>query len=283
MKTFKEYCRTYGIRLAVAVLIVAALFGTATSRGSGQTSVLEKATMSLAIPARSAMTGVIGWLENIYGYMFRYDELKAENDELKARVTELQNELRVAKTAETENEEYRKLLGMRDKYSDFSLESAKVIDRGTSNWNSTMTIGKGSESGIEIGDCVIDSSYNVVGQVCEIGEGWATIRTVIDTDINIGALVGDTGSAAMVIGDYELMLKGFVKLTYLTEGAQVFEGDTLLTSGKGGSFPRGLVIGTVTQVSTEAGGQVEYACVEPAVNPHSLTQIFIVKDFKVVE
>jgi rod shape-determining protein MreC len=283
LKNYKEYCKKYGTRLLVAVLIVASLFGATTSRGTGQTSGLEKATMSLAIPARSAMTGVIGWLENIYGYMFRFDELQAENEELQAQVTELQNELRQAKTAETENEEYRKLFGMRDKYSDFSLESAKIIDRGTSNWNSTMTIGKGSECGIEIGDCVIDSSYNVVGQVCEVGEGWATIRTVIDTDINIGALVGDTGSAAMVIGDYELMLKGLVKLTYLTEGAQVFEGDTLLTSGKGGNFPRGLVIGTVTEVSTEAGGQVEYACVEPAVNPYSLTQIFIVKDFTVVE
>lgn len=283
MNNFKNYCKKYGIRLAVAVFIVAVISGTAASRSSGSVSVAENAVMSLAMPARSASTGVIGWLENIYGYMFRYDRLAEENEELKQRVTELENKLREAKEVETENENFRRLFGLRDKYSDFVFESAKIIGRGTSNWNSTLTIGKGSESGIEVGDCVIDSSYNVVGQISEVGNGWATIRSVIDTDINIGALVGDTGSAAMVIGDYALMKQGLVKLTYLTAGAQVFEGDTLLTSGKGGSFPRGLVIGTVTAVYNDAGGQAEDAAVAPAADPDSLTQVFVVKDFTVVE
>lgn len=283
MNNFKEYCRKYGTRLAVAVLIVAVLFGAATSKGAGAVSGVENAAMSMTLPARSAATGLIGWLENIYGYMFRYDSLKAENEELQSKVTELENELLEADEAEAENENYRSLLGLRDKYSDFVLEAAKIIDRGTSNWNSTLTIGKGTESGIAVGNCVVDSSYNVVGQVSEVGDGWATIRTVIDTDIKIGALVGDTGSAAMVVGDYALMKQGLVKLTYLTSGAQVFEGDVLQTSGKGGAFPRGLVIGTVTEVSTEAGGQVEYATVTPACDTDALTQLFVVKDFTVVE
>lgn len=283
MNNFKSYCKKYGVRLAIAVVIVAALFGAATSRGAGSVSAVENMTMSLSLPTRSAATGLVAWLESIYGYMFRYDKLEEENEELKLKVTQLQNQLREAKEAETENENYRKLLGLRDKFSDFVFESAKIVDRGTSNWNSTVTIGKGTESGIEVGDCVVDSAYNVVGQVSETGEGWATIRTIIDTDINVGALVGDTGSAAMIVGDYALMQQGFVKLTYLTSGAQVFEGDVIQTSGKGGSFPRGLVIGTVKKVNTEAGGQVEYASIEPASNPNSLTQVFVVKDFTVVE
>lgn len=283
MNNFKSYCKKYGIRLAAAVIIVAVIFGTAVSHSSGSASAAESAVMSLALPTRSASTSIIGWLEKIYGYMFRYDQLEIENKELKQRVTELQNELREAKEAETENKNLRKLLELRDKYSDFVFESAKIVYHGTSNWNSTMTIGKGTECGIEVGDCVVDGSYNIVGQVSEVSDGWATIRSVIDTDINIGSLVGDTGSAAMVVGDYALMKQGFAKLTYLTAGAQVFEGDILLTSGKGGSFPRGLVIGTVTAVYTDAGGQAENASVAPAADPDSLTQVFIVKDFTVVE
>lgn len=283
MNNFKNYCKKYGIRLAVAVIIVAVIFGAATSRSSGSASAAENAVMSLALPARSASTGIIGWLEDIYSYMFLHDKLEAENKELKREVAKLKNKLREAKEFEVENENLRELLELRDKYSDFDFESAKIIGRGTSNWNSTLTVGKGSESGIEVGDCVIDSSYNVAGQVSEVGRGWATIRSVIDTDISIGALVGDTGSAAMVMGDYALMKQGFVKLTYLTAGAQVFEGDTLMTSGKGGAFPRGLVIGTVTEVYADAGGQAENASVSPAADPDSLTQVFIVKDFTVVE
>lgn len=282
MNSFKEYCKKYGIRVAFATVIVAMLFGIS-GGGNGEVSFAENAAMSMTVPGRSAATGFIGWLENIYGYMFRYDSLKEENERLQNRVTELENEMRKAGEAESENKNYRELLGMRDKYSDFVFEAAKIIDRGTSNWNSTLTIGKGNESGIEAGDCVVDSAYNIVGQVSEVGDGWSTIRTVIDTDINIGALVGDTGSAAMVVGDYALMRQGLVKLTYLTSGAQVFEGDVLQASGKGGSFPRGLVIGTVVNVYTEAGGQIDSAAVKPACNPDSLTQIFVVKDFKVVE
>ena len=130
---------------------------------------------------------------------------------------------------------------------------------------------------------MVDSSHNLVGQIIEAGTGWATIRTVIDTDMRVGALVGDGGNAAMVVGDFALMRKGMTKLSYLTEQAQVFEGDVLLTSGKGGSFPRGMVIGTVTQIRTEAGGQVEYATVTPAGNPDELTRVFVIKDFDVTE
>ena len=60
-------------------------------------------------------------------------------------------------------------------------------------------------------------------------------------------------------------------------------GDDVLTSGSGGAFPAGLMIGTLTAVQTEAGGQIEYGIVEPQANLDSLVQVFIIKDFTVVE
>lgn len=283
MNSFGEYLKKYGMRLAVVIVLVALISGLIMRDSATGASATQNASQSLTLPAKSAATGVVGWLENIYGYMFRYDSLAAENEELQQRVTELENELRKAKEAERENEYFRELLGLRGQFSDFVLESAKIVDRGTSNWNTTMTISKGEESGIEVGNCVVDSAYNLVGQVIEVGSGWATVRSVIDTDMSVGVLVGESGSAAMIVGDFALMRNGMTKLTYLTAGAQVFENDILLTSGRGGAFPKNLVIGTVSAVHSEAGGQVEYATVTPAVSPDSLTQVFVIKDFEVVE
>lgn len=283
MNKFGNYLKKYGGRLIVAVLLVALISGLVSSRSVSGAGALEDASQNLGMPAKVAATGIVGWLEDIYGYMFRYDRLVEENQALKERVAELEGELRETQDALAENEEFRQILGLSEKYSEFILESAKVVDRGVSNWNTTFTINKGEESGIELDDCVIDSAYNLVGQVTEVGNGWATVRSVIDTDIRIGALVGESGAVAMVVGDFALMSLGQTKLSYLTNDAQVFEGDVLLTSGRGGTFPQGLVIGTVDAVYTEAGGQVEYATVNPAVDPDSLTRVFVVKDFLVIQ
>ena len=86
-----------------------------------------------------------------------------------------------------------------------------------------------------------------------------------------------------MLGEYALMRSRQAKLTYLADGAQIYVGDEVLTSGAGGAFPQGLVIGRISAVQTEAGGQVMYGLVEPACPFDSLVQVFIIKDFKVVE
>lgn len=269
--------------MGIIVLIVALISGMAVSRSEGDAVVLKDAATALSLPVKQASTGFVGWLEGIYGYMFRYDSLAAENEALKVELAETKIQLREALAAETENEHLRELLELRDKHKDFVFESAKVIDRSTSNWNRTLTLNKGKESDIAVGDCVIDSSYNLVGQIIELGSGWSTVRSMVDADMRVGALVGESGNAAMVVGDFALMQKSRVKLSYLTNETQILEEDILLTSGKGGSFPPGLVIGFVESVNTEAGGQVEYAVVAPAAEPGALTQVFVVKDFDIVD
>jgi LysM repeat protein len=122
-----------------------------------------------------------------------------------------------------------------------------------------------------------------VGQVIELGSEWATIRSIIDVDMDVGALVGPDSFAGVITGEFSLMNQGYTRVTYLASGAEIFAGDEVLTSGKGGSFPAGLLIGTVSAVRTENGGQVTYGIVSPSSKLASLSQVFIIKDFAVVE
>ena len=283
MNSFKDYMKKNGFRLGLVVVIVAVIFGFSASRSPDGTSGLENAAASITTPVKEGSTGIKGWLEGIYGYMFRYDKLASENEQLKVQLAESEKKLREAEEAESENTRLHELLNLREKHEDFVFESANIIDRPASNWSVTYTLSKGTESGIKVGNCVIDSKYNLVGQVTEVGSGWSTVRSVIDADIRVGALVGEGGNAAMIVGDFALMQKGETKLSYLTEETQVIEGDTLITSGKGGAFPKGLDIGTVTSVQTEAGGQVEYAVVKPASELGALSEVFVIKDFNIIE
>ena len=164
-----------------------------------------------------------------------------------------------------------------------TLEPAKVISWTSSNWSNSFNISKGTSSDIAVGDSVITEYGVLVGQVVEVGTGWATVRTVIDINTNIGAFVSENGSAGMMVGDFALMQEGSAKMTYLADGAQIFTGDTVMTSGAGGAFPQGLVIGTISSVQTEAGGQVEYGIIKPGCDLNALVQVYVVKEFEVVE
>ena len=283
MNKFRDYTKKYGLKLAALVLVVALLSGFTARSSQNGIGGFESGSMALALPVTQASSGVVGWLESVYGYMFRYDALKAENEQLKTKLAKAESDTRKLQEIEQENSNLRSLLELREKHSDFTLETAYVVDRPASNWSRSFTLTKGKESGIEVGNCVIDSGYDLVGQVSEVGDGWCTVRSVVDADMRAGALVGEGGSAAMIVGEFSLMQKGQVKLSYLADKTKLAEGDTIVTSGKGGAFPRGLTIGTVAAVSTEAGGQAEYAAVAPAADLSGVSEVFVIKKFNVTE
>lgn len=279
----KDYLRKNGIRVGIIVAAVVLLIGiTAAARG-GQISFVQNLTGIMEAPLKRVLSSAVNWVDGIYGYIFEYDSLRAENESLRAQLAEAQESARDGIEASEENTRLRRLLELREQHTDYVLESSKVVLWSSSNWSSSFTISKGSNSGIELGAPVITEYGAVVGQITELGDTWATVSTIIDVDMSVGAFVGVSGNSGMVVGEFGLMRDKQAKLTFLADGAQIFVGDDVLTSGSGGAFPAGLVIGTLTAVQTEAGGQVEYGIVEPQCDLDSLVQVFIIKDFEVVE
>ena len=279
----KEYLRKNGIKVAIIVVAVVLLIGIAAAARGGQISAVQNVTGILEAPLKRVLSSAVNWVDGIYDYIFEYDSLRAENESLRAQLAEAQESARDGIEASEENTRLRRLLELREQHTDYVLESSKVVLWSSSNWSSTFTISKGSNSGIELGAPVITEYGAVVGQITELGDTWATVSTIIDVDMSLGAFVGVSGNSGMVVGEFGLMRDKQAKLTFLADGAQIFVGDDVLTSGSGGAFPAGLVIGTLTAVQTEAGGQIEYGIVEPQCDLDSLVQVFIIKDFEVVE
>ena len=279
----REYLKKNGIRVAVLVLAVALLIALGAAARGGQIGVAHNVAGVLISPVQKVVSSAVNWFETIYNRLYDYDNIRAENESLRAQLAEAQQAARDGIEATEENERLRVLLDLRSKHSDYVFESAKVVLWSSSNWAHSFTISKGTSSGIELGDPVVTEYNAVVGQITEVGENWATVSTIIDVDMSLGAFVGSTGSSGIVLGEYALMKQHLAKLTYLADGAQIYVGDEVLTSGAGGAFPQGLVIGRITAVQTEAGGQVLYGLVEPECPFESLVQVYVIKSFEVVE
>lgn len=279
----KEYLKKNGIKLGIIVLAVAIFVGIGAAARDGKVGILQDITEIVQAPVKKVLSSTVNWFNTIYGYLFEYDSLVAENESLRSQLADAQESARKGIEATEENERLRNLLKLREQHTDYNMESAKIVLWSSSNWSSSFTISKGSTSGIELGDPVITEYGVLVGQVTELGTSWATVSTLIDVDMSVGAYVGESGSSGMVVGEYSFMKNKQAKLTYLADGAQIFVGDDVLTSGSGGAFPAGLVIGTLTAVKTESGGQLEYGVVEPGCKFDELVQVFIIKDFTVVE
>lgn len=274
----KDFFKKSGIAVICVAVAIALLSLVTFTLSAGNSDAVSGFGNVLMKPMKSMMTSFIQSLEKIYGYMYRYDRIVEENEQLKAHVAELEQEYRDYSAISEENERLNALLGFSSKHSNFKYESATIISWTASNWASTFTIGKGSNSGIEMGDCVITENGYLVGKVTELGSSTATITTILDTSSSVGALVYASSEVTTAEGDYKLLQQGKVKLAYLSEDSSVATGDTIITSGKGGQYPQGLVIGYVADIYKAGGGLSDYASIEPAAKINNLTHVFIIID-----
>ena len=109
------------------------------------------------------------------------------------------------------------------------------------------------------------------------------VLTVIDTDTELGARIFRTGEVAVAEGDFSLMGQGKLKLSYLTSDDEVLIGDQIVTSGLGGYYPSGLVIGSVESLQTGDDGLARYAVLTPMMDFNALTEVFVITDYDIVD
>lgn len=279
----KQFFRQNGLVLLVIAVLLSALIAIASAFMGGSADPVSDVFSVVTTPVRNGVTAVANWVEGVYTYVFRYSQIQAELDELRAQVAEMEAQVREGQDAERENAQLRELAGLQAKRKDFVFESARVTAPVTSNWESTLTISKGSTSGIELGDCVVTETGVLVGVVSTVGSTSSVVSTLINTDIDMGGMVARTYSAGILEGDFTLMAEGKLKLSYLPDGAQLIAGDEVLTSGRGGVYPSGLVVGQVEGVFTDPSGKTRYAVVQPEVDLGNLIEVFVIKDFDIVE
>lgn len=279
----KDFFRNNGLLILIVAVLLCAVTAVSTYVYRGEPNPLTNAMGVITTPIRNGISSLAGWAEGIYNYSFQYQELQEENQRLKKEIADLEAAAREGEADSQENQRFRELLGLRQKRRDFVFESATITARSTTNWASTLTLSKGSEQGVAAGDCVVDEAGNLVGIIDEAGSNWSTMITVVDANLEMGAVIARTESPALLEGDFTLMAQKKLKLTYLPENTELLTGDRVLTSGMGGNYPSGLVVGTIDSIHTDASGMSRYAIITPTANLDSLIQVFIIKEFTITE
>ena len=275
----RDFIKRNGLIIIAAAVLVAVIAAVSIAFGSGGSDAAGGTVNNVMRPLRGVMSGIASELENVYGYMYGVDMLKAENEELKTRVAELEREYREYEEMAAENERLYKLLEFEDTHSGYDLTQTTVLSPSASSWQSAFTVSKGTNAGLAVGNCVITEAGFIVGRITSVSKSSAVVTTLIDTTSSIGATVWDTGDSCVLCGDFELMREGRAKLKYLPDACTLAPGDTVTASGSGGVFPRGLVLGTVESVESDASGSGDCAVIVPSAELDSLNYVYVITAF----
>ena len=261
--------------LVLALLLAAGLTVVKSLTGL---SLGEAAVQYVLTPMRSAASKLTDKAEQMYSYIFRYETLAAENESLKQQLAEMEDVAREADAMARELERLRQLLELKEDNPDYKLVDGYIIGRDSVDWNSTLTINRGSSSGIQTGMCAITANGEVVGLVTQVGSNYAVIKTILDSSLQISATVASSGYSGMVLGGYSTGEAEMLRMDYLPSTAILKNGEQVVTSGST-VYPRNLVLGSVVDAAYTEIGVAKYAILKPAAQITNLEQVFIITEF----
>lgn len=261
--------------IVIAILLAGLVTVTAAMKTGGWG---EQLVQSVLTPFRSASSALVRQAERYYDYIFKYESLQAQNEALKAQIIAMEEDVRSADSLQRENERLHQLLDLSTEHEDYHFASAYIISWVDSNWKSAFTIGKGTNAGIHEGLVAVTEYGQVIGLVTEAGSNWATITTVLDSTLGISATVASTGYNGVVEGALATGSEGLLRMNYLPTDSVLRNNDQVLTTGST-VYPRGLIIGYITDANFDQTGVAKYALLKPAADLDDLEQVFIITDF----
>ena len=263
------------ILLVVAGLITVALF---IMNSVGMVTVPGVVTQTLMAPVRAVGTTLASTAELYYSYMFQYEALAAENAELKAQIAQMEDVARQADSVNRENARLRRLNNLLSTNESYKMVDAYIIGWNSTDWNSTLTINRGTKAGIEANMCAVTENGQAVGLVTEAGPNYAVIKTVLDSTLEISGTISVSGYNGMVGGGYIDGHETLLKMEYLPSAAIIRNTDQVVTSGST-VYPKGLIIGNVVDAGFEETGVAKFALLEPAAEINTLEQVFIITSY----
>ncbi len=266
--------------IALIAVLIALVLAILSAVSGGRISPVGALINIISEPVQNAVSSVSDYFGEKADRALRYDELEKENESLRYELSVARQALRENSAIEKENEQLRAALAMRERDSSFVFESAEIVAKNGDNWTRTFTINKGSSSGIAADNCVITAD-GMVGFISELGATWATVTAITDTTMEASAIASRTRDVASAEGDFELMSEGLFRLSYLPKNTQLLAGDVIETSGVGGLFPKGIVLGSVVEVKNESHGISKYAIVRPAVDLDRVNHVLVIKSFEI--
>lgn len=273
----KGFFRSNAFKLLMMLtVILAGILILSITTGNSAVSGFFQAIIS---PMQDAGTAVTDQVRNQLGLDDKSrDELEKLCEQLSQENTQLRNQLVDYYDIKQKNEQYAEALEIVKKSPDIKLVSSSVTSRDPVDSFYSFSIDAGSLDGVEVNDPVVTKD-GVVGLVTEVYSSSSRVTTIFSEEIQLGATSEEFSENGVVSSDASLMAQGNVKMNYLSKSTKIVAGTVITTSGAGGVFPKGLVIGKVSYLSVSDKDVSVNAVITPTADIVNISDAFVITDF----
>lgn len=260
--------------LLVAVLTVFLLAGSQ-AQGKYKFTFMEEVLITILVPIQSVVSNVgfqfqkIGLSTSELMTAYRDNQaLRAKNEEI------LQNNLNVTEIM-AENVRLRSMLDYKKEAKQFDFVTAAVVGRDLGTWNHTIVINRGTDHGI-IKDMPVVTPNGLVGSVVNVYSKAAKVQLILDPRSAVGALVQRPESRVVAIVEGSSVSPLAPRMVNIARDADIIKSDKMITSGFGGIYPKGILIGEAIDIVNEDGGLLKYASIKPSVDFDRLEEVLVI-------
>lgn len=228
---------------------------------------------ALVSPAQSISSGASGAGTNFVSQIVNFRRSAVENTRLKEELAQARLEVQNAHQTWEENERLKGLLNLKEK-TGYDQIAARVIARDSSIWFNTITIDRGSSSGIALNMPVVTAG-GIVGRVIALSPWTAQVMMLSDEKAAAGAIVGQLGGSGALGSVKGLGENGLIEMRYVSGLEKVEVGDYVLTTGQDGIYPPGLSVGEVVQVKHGTATQPHQILIKPGAKLDQLEEVAV--------
>lgn len=216
-------------------------------------------------------------LAGFFGGIEELQNTYKENKKLKVRLEEVARLEKENAELKKDNAELRDVLDKKESLRDFTPIQATVISRTPDRWYERIIIDKGKKSGVKP-DMAVVTSKGLVGRVISTSEMTSTIELLSseNTKNRVAALIQSKGSVHGLIDGYDREKKMLLMKDLPIDEAQIKKGQSVVTSGLGGIFPKGLDIGTVEEIVLDEYGLSQTAYIKPSAEFYDFEHVMVV-------
>jgi rod shape-determining protein MreC len=232
----------------------------------------DKTLVWVTAPIQKAMIWTIDGTVSFWKDYIGLVGVREDNLRLQHEIDDLQRQLTGVAETEAENLRLRTLIEMRDTIPTYRVLGADVIGVGIAPAARVIRIDRGMDDGLKVGDAVIAGS-GLVGRVSGVLSGYAEITLIVDGRSSVDIVTETHRSRGIVRGTG---VDDACIIEYLFRSVEVSVGEKVVTSGLGGGFPPGLLVGTISRVTAPEVGVFQEVELRPAVSFASLEEVLVV-------
>ena len=245
------------------------------ARGKFSTPLVDGAAMAIVAPFQRAFSWVGSQLAFIKDSVKEISTLHEQNKQLREEVELLRAQNLTASEYASENQRLRNLLGYKQAVTQFDLVAASVIGRESASWSSVIVINRGTLDGVANNLAVV-TELGLVGHVKEAGLSSSKVQLLIDPRSSVGTLIQRPESRVAGIVEGDIKNPSHPRMVNIPKDSDVQVDDMVVTSGFGGVYQKGLVVGKIVDIHNEEGGLLKYGVIDTSVDFQKLEDVAII-------